>query len=224
MANHLQFGTAFTWSHAIDNGTNTNTTGWSPSYGVLDPYNMAAEKGNSNNNVPLRFTFNAVGEAPWHVKNPVLAYLANDWQLSPVFAWQNGLSYSAGTSGNVTGGLSGAINGYGGVYRMYGTRNQFHMPNTQNLDMKLSKVIRYKERYSLELSGEMFNVLNHQNVTAINSTAYTVGTCSATSSCAGGYVGPTVTYNTGVFGSVTNANSNFAYSQRQIQVGVRVKF
>lgn len=224
MSKHIQFGTNFTWSHAIDYGTNTNTTGWSTGYGVLDPYNMAAEKGNSNNNVPLRFVFNAVGESPWNVKNSVLGLFANNWQIAPIFQWQNGLSYSAGTSGSASGGLSGAINGYGGVYRMYGTRNQYHYPNTQVFDLKLSKLVKFRERYSFEFSGEAFNLFNHQNVTGLNTTAYFVGNCSATSKCAGGYVGPTVTYNTGAFGAVTNSNSNFAYSQRQIQLGIRIKF
>ena len=31
-------------------------------------------------------------------------------------------------------------------------------------------------------------------------------------------------FNTGAFGTVQNANSNFTYSQRQVQLGVRVKF
>jgi outer membrane receptor protein involved in Fe transport len=243
MAKHVQFGMNFTWSHAIDYGTNTNTTGWSPSFGVVDPYNMQSERGNSNNNVPLRVVFHAIAESPWHVKNTFLGLLANDWQMAPFFQWQNGLAYSAGTSGNAScpaktpvsicdptlSPLSSGPVGYGGVFRVPGIRNQFHQPNTQNLDLKLSKYIRVKERYSVEMSGEVFNLMNHQNVTSITSTGYFLGSCQAlagqnVSACGGGYVGPTITYNTGAFGAVTNANSNFAYSQRQVQIGVRVKF
>jgi hypothetical protein len=226
MAKHIQFGTNLTWSHAIDYGTNTNSTGWT-GIGILDPYNMAAEKGNSSFNVPLRFTFHAIAESPWKVKNTVLAYIANDWQMAPVFQWQNGLAYNAGTSGSAPGGLAGAINGSGAssaVARIYGTRNQFHKPNQQLFDLKLSKLIRFRERYSIEFSGEAFNLFNHQNVTQITDTAYFIGSCSATSKCAGGYVGPTVTYNTGAFSAVTNANSTFAFSQRQVQLGIRLKF
>jgi len=209
MSKHVQFGTNFTWSHAIDYGTSNGTTGGPSS--TFDPNNIAAEKGNSNNNVPLRFVFNAVAESPWHIKNTFLGLLANNWLLAPIYAWQNGLPYSANVSGSAPGGIASNMIGSGGTGRLYGSRNQFRQPNTQNMDMKLSKNIRFHERYGVEISGEMFNVFNHQNVTSVNTTAYTIS-------------GTNLTYNAGAFGAVQNANSNFAYSQRQIQLGVRVQF
>jgi hypothetical protein len=217
MSRHVQFGMNYTWSHAIDYGQN-NTT-FTSTNALLEPDNLKAEKGNSNQNVPFRFVFHAVAESPWHVSNHVLALFANDWQVAPLFQWQNGLPYSARTSGNATGGVSGGINGSGGDFRMYGTRNLFHKPNTQVMDLKLSKYLKVRERYSLELSAELFNVFNHQNVTGINDTGYFVGTTTI-----GGVSTPTITYNTGAFSSVSNANSNFAYSQRQMQLGIRIRF
>jgi hypothetical protein len=237
MSKHVQFGSSFTWSHAIDTGTNTRAAGWTYNE-LLEPNSLKISRGNSNNNVPLRFVFHAVAESPWKVQNTALGLLANGWQIAPFFQWQNGLSYSATTSGSAScptgapaslctagvSGLYGGLNGSSGASYMYGLRNQFHMPNTQNMDVKLSKIFRVRERYSVELSGEAFNLFNHQNVTSVNNLAYSAGTCSTTSGCAGGYVGPTLTYNTGAFGTVQGANSNFAYSQRQIQLGVRIKF
>jgi len=211
MSNHLQFNTNFTWSHAIDYGQN-NTT-FSSENGVLDPYNLAAEKGNSNQNVPLRFVFNAVAESPWKLDGP-LGWFTNNWQIAPVYQWQNGLPYSARTTGNAPSSLSGGINGSNGDFRVPGTRNQFRYPDTHVVDVKISKLIRYKERYSAEFSGEFFNVLNHQNVTQLNTTAYRVGGTAAA---------PTLTFNA-PFQTVTNSNSNFAYRERQIQLGVKVKF
>jgi hypothetical protein len=215
-ANHLQFNTNVTWSHAIDYGQN-NTT-FTSTNALLDPFDLTAEKGNSNQNVPLRFVFSAIAEVPWKVHN-WLGVVANDWQLAPLYQWQNGLPYSARTSGSAPGGLSSGINGSNGDFRLPGTRNQFVQPNTSLIDMKLSKKFSYRERYGLELSAELFNVLNHQNVTSINNTAYFVGTTTL-----GGVVTPTLTYNSGVYGTVANANSNFTYSQRQIQVGVRLTY
>jgi hypothetical protein len=209
MSKHVQFGTNFTWSHAIDYGTTTGTTG-GPS-GIMEPNNIASEKGNSNNNVPKRFVFHAVIESPWHVQNKVLALLANDWQLAPIYQWQVGLPYSAFVSGSAPGGVASNMIGSGGTGRLYGSRNQFRQPNTQYADVKLSKNFKVHERYALELSGEMFNVANHQNVTGISSTAYILS-------------GTNLTYNAGAFGAVTNANSNFSFQQRQIQLGVRIKF
>jgi hypothetical protein len=156
---------------------------------------------------------------PGGLANGWLRWLGNDWEMAPLFQWQNGLPYSARTSGNASGGL-GNLNGSGGDARTPGTRNQFNQPNTAVLDLRLSKSLKFRERYSVQFSGEMFNVMNHQNVTGVNTTGYYVGTTAVP----GLGTVPTLTYNSGVFGTPSNANSNFAYSQRQIQLGVRVGF
>ena len=215
MSQHVQFNANFTWSHAIDYGQN-NTT-FSSANGVFDPYNLAAEKGNSNQDVPHRFVFNAVAESPWKV-NGFMRYFVNDWQLAPLYQWQNGLPYSMRTSGSVTGTIAGGMNGSGGDFRLFGmNRNQFRQPDTHVVDLKLSKLLKYKERYSAEFSAEIFNLLNHQNVTGVSTTAYNLSSSSVATG-----VG-TLTYQTN-FGAPNNANSNFAYSPRQMQLGLKVKF
>jgi hypothetical protein len=217
MSNHIQFSTNLTWSHAIDYGQNNIT--FSSTNALLDPYNLKAEKGNSNQNIPLRFVFNAILESPWK-KDGALGWLVNNWQMAPLFQWQNGVPYSARTSGNAKGGLSGGINGSNGDFRTPGTRNQFRQPNTTLLDLRFSKSFRVRERYAVEFSGDVFNLMNHVNVTSVNTTGYFVGTGLVNGVAAT----PTLTYNTGAFGTVSNGNSNFTYSQRQIQLGIRVKF
>ncbi len=217
MSHHVQFDTNFTWSHGIDYGQNNQT--FTSTNSVLDPFNLKAERGNSNQNVPLRFVFNAVAESPWKVKG-AWRWLANDWMIAPLYQWQNGLPYSARTAGSAPGGLSGGMNGSNGDFRVYGTRNAFAFPNTYVLDLKLAKRFVFQERYKLEISGEAFNIMNHQNVTSVNTTGYFVGRGTVN----GVANTPTLTFNTGAFGVVNNSNSNFAYSQRQIQVGVRVSF
>jgi outer membrane receptor protein involved in Fe transport len=226
MNNHLEFGTNLTWSHAIDFGVN-NTT-FTSNNALLFPGNVQAEKGNAGTNVPLRFVFNAVAEAPWHV-NGWLGELANGWQIAPIFQAQNGLPYSVRTSGSAPGSVpfgGGGINGSGGDARVPGfERNLFRQPNTQVVDLRLSKSFSFRERYKVELSGEAFNLLNHFNVTSVNTTAYiekpqTVNGVANT---------PTLAFNTDssgnvLYGSTTNANSNFAYGTRQVQLGVRVSF
>jgi hypothetical protein len=82
------------------------------------------------------------------------------------------------------------------------------------MDMRLSKRVRFGERYSAEVLGEAFNIFNHQNVTSVNNTGYFVGGTAAA---------PTLSFNA-PFSSVTNSNSNFAYSPRQIQIGFRFFF
>jgi len=53
-------------------------------------------------------------------------------------------------------------------------------------------------------------MFNHQNVTSVNTTGYT-------------FSGSNLNYN-GAAGTVTNANSNYVYSPRQVQLAVRLEF
>jgi len=231
MSRHLQFMANYTWSHALDFGQNGST--FTDTNDLLVPTNVRLEYGNSIFNVPNRFVVSAIGESPWHVGGAV-GYLTNDWQLSPIISAQNGLPYSLVTSGNpptlttsstdpVTGNittitykpLGGGVNGSNGRkgIDVIG-RNTFRMPRTVNVDLRLSKRVRFGDRYSVEALGEAFNLFNHQNVTGVNNTGYFVG---------GTATAPTLSFNS-PFGSVTNANSNFAYTSRQIQIGFRFFF
>ncbi|HEY0565677.1 MAG TPA: hypothetical protein VGC88_08845, partial [Terriglobales bacterium] len=89
-------------------------------------------------------------------------------------------------------------------------RNTFRYPRTENVDLRMSKKLAITERYRMELMGEAFNVFNHQNVTGVNTTAYFLGS-------------NTLTYNP-AFGSITNADSNSVYRERQIQLALRLEF
>jgi hypothetical protein len=65
--------------------------------------------------------------------------------------------------------------------------------------------------------GEAFNLLNHQNVTNIDTAGYLIdGAASPTTL-------PRLTYQT-TFGSITNSNSTTLYRERQIQLALRLTF
>lgn len=88
------------------------------------------------------------------------------------------------------------------------------------VDLRLSKRFNVADRVKLEFLGEAFNIANHQNVTGVNTTAYTVASTAATKT-------NTLTYTTQVpsFGGTTFTNtSGFADAPRQIQLGVRAQF
>jgi len=226
MTQHIQFMGSYTWSHSLDFGQNAST--FSDTNDLLVPGDMKAEYGNSIFNVPNRFVASAILQSPWHVKG-ALGYLTNDWQLAPIYAVQNGLPYSLVTSGTPPAPTSTDAAGTVTTIRPLGAgvngsngrkgidvigRNTFRMPRTMNTDLRLSKKVRFTERFAAEVLGEAFNIFNHQNVTGINNTGYFVGgTANA----------PTLTFNSS-FGKVTNSNSNFAYSSRQIQIGFRFLF
>jgi hypothetical protein len=115
--------------------------------------------------------------------------------------------------------IASSINGSGGTNRVPGyDRNYLNLPRTQILDLRLSKRFKVKEYGTIELLGESFNLANHVNVTAVNTTAYSMGVGSG--SLAGTN---TLTYNTPFF-TPTSANGNFIYTPRQVQLGVRVQF
>ena len=211
-SNHIQFGANYTWSHAIDYGQNEST--FSDTNDLLVPTCLSCEYGDSSFDVRQRFTLNAVLDSPWNVKGWA-GWLANGWQLAPIYQAQSGLPYSLLTSGTPTGGLGSSINGSGGANRILETgRNTYRYPRTQVIDLRLSKTVKLRERYQLQLLGEAFNLANHVNVTGINNTGYLVGSTNGV---------PTLTYNS-PFGTVTNANSNFAYSTRYLQIGAKFTF
>jgi len=219
LGHHVQFSANYTWAHAIDTGVNGST--FSDTNDLLVPGNAKAEYGNSIYDVPNRFTVNAVMFSPWKVQGPV-GYLANDWELAPIFTAQNGLPFSLTTSGAPPGGVGSSINGSGGANRIDVTgRNTFRFPNTYIADMRIAKKFTMHDRYKVELSGDIFNLANHQNVTGITSTGYIIGNNAGT--CGAGVALPCLKFNN-AFNVVNNSNSNFIYSPRQIQLGARFQF
>jgi hypothetical protein len=241
-SSHIMFSANYTWSHALDFGQNNQTA--TVANNLLDPQDLRAEYGNSITNVTNRFVVNAVATAPWQYAG-WLAYLANDWELSPSFQLQSGFPYSIGTSGTLssaftpTGNLSaigGGINGSNGTFRVPGfERNGFTQPSTNVLDLRLSKRFTIYERLKLELMAESFNILNRQNVTAVNTTGYFLGNTTvagATPTSSRIVTGNTLTFNTTsanaalpLFQSITNTNSSgFSFAPRQLQLGVRAQF
>ncbi|MBV8675391.1 MAG: hypothetical protein JOZ33_18345, partial [Acidobacteriaceae bacterium] len=127
-------------------------------------------------------------------------------------------------SGARISGLGASLNGYGGndILPQIG-RNTFRYPGAVNLDVRAAKRTRIGERVSFELIGEAFNVLNHTNVTSIETIGYLINNDSSDARTAH------LTYLDGsngksAFGAVTNANSSSLYRQRQIQAGCRFIF
>ncbi|HZR30008.1 MAG TPA: TonB-dependent receptor [Terriglobales bacterium] len=233
MNHHVQFSVNYTWAHAIDFGQNQST--FSDTNDLLVPNNLALEKGNSIYDVRHRFVFHALMSSPWKVGG-WLGILANDWELDPVYQIQNGLPYSLTTSGSAPGGLNGGVNGSGGAFRIDATgRNTFRQPMTWVSDIRIAKHFKVQEKYEMELIGDFFNLANKQNVTSVNNTGYFVSTtnlqtptgsvtCTTLAPCLNFDVDTPANNFKPLFGSITNTNSNFTYSPRQIQVGLRVKF
>jgi hypothetical protein len=231
MSHNVQLNASYTWSHSLDYGQNEST--FTDTNDLLVPGNLRAEYGNSNFNVPNRFIVNAVINSPWKAEGG-LKYLVEGWQLAPIYQIQNGLPYSLVTGGSTVSSTLGGVNGSGGAKRIDVLgRNTFHYPRTQVADLRLSKSFTFHERYRAEFLIEAFNLFNHVNVTGIQTTGYNIRTSnqstpSGTVTCSSASPCLQYNYNTStlapVFGTVTNANSNWAYSSRQIQWALRFHF
>ena len=237
----------YTYAHAMD--WNPNQTTLVAGSDVFDPANFSREYGTSNLDVRHSAAAMVIYDAPWKLRGPSGRF-GNGWMLSGIGQFRSGLPYTMRTSGSLpeefttTGativGLGPGMNGSGGDNRVYGVgRNTFRYPNAWKADMRLGKKFDLSETRQLELLVESFNLFNHQNVTELETTGYSIesGGTSATlpTLCyltinTNGYAscGTTTISGTGTpiaaFGQSLNVNATNFYRERQIQIGLRMRF
>jgi hypothetical protein len=255
----VQYDVNYTWSHALDYNQNATTNQLSS--GWLDPYNISGygpqvNYGNSIYNTPNRLVAYALINEPMVVKSGWAKWFADDWSLNPLYQMQSGLAYSAAFasssgsssylaagSGFTGGGVNGFIPGIG--------RNTYKYPRSMILDMRLQKEfpITVRDRaYHLQAMAEAFNLANHQNVTGVQTGAYSFtpngngttpcnvpGSTTATFGAVAGQAqdecavmtyqphGGTGTSQTG-FGAVTSSNNTYLFTPREIEVTLRLQF
>lgn len=145
----------------------------------------------------------------------------------------------AGGSGSVLAGaiipgLGPGINGSGGDNRIYGTgvndhhfyfigRNTYRYPSTWSDDLRLGKRLDLGKLRDLELMAESFNLFNHENVTELETTGYTIRSGSTTSL-------PTLNFltgykqNTTAFGQPLDVNATNFFRPREFELGARLRF
>ena len=226
----ISFDANYTWSHAMD-FNQQSITGFS-SNNWFDPYaNARSNYGNSYLNVRHRAVGWAIFNIPSVGSNRYLKTATSGWSIKPALQVQSGLPFSASASPTPAGQCTAAgcllannsgLAGTGVTYIPQIGRNTFTYPRDISLDLRLQKDFKFSERFNFQLIGESFNVANHQNVTGINTTAYTAGTTIPAATPAGTPTQPLV-YSSS-FGAVTNSNNNYAYGPRTIQIGGRLFF
>lgn len=235
MSSALYLQGSYTFAHAID--FNQNETTFTDGNDVLDPTNFHLEYGNSNFDVRHRITGGAVARTPWRFHG-VWGALLDGYSLAPVVELRTGLPFSMKTAGSVPtlkyldsvnrteklSGLGPSINGSGGADRIDVVgRNTFRYPRIYSVNARVSKRTKLGERCNLEIMADVFNVINHRNVTNIDTTGYLIESATSVGAPA------TLKYESGAngtaeFDTVTNANSNTLYRDRQVQLAVRLRF
>jgi len=212
----FQIQSSYTYAHANDYGQSSQT--FTASNNVLNPFNLAGEYGRSNFDIHQRFIFGAVWTPDvYKGESKILQNLANGYTISPLINVSSGAPFTPLIQGNApTQPGFTAFTGGTGVLADGGTNrvpflppNAFQLPRTADVDLRLQKAITIWESWKLLLSGDAFNLFNHNNVTAVDTQMYTI-------------TGTNLVFNPH-FGVPTNS-SNTLIAQRRIQVGIRLNF
>jgi hypothetical protein len=228
----LSFNLRYTYAHTMD---------WNPDEGalqtrasVLDPLDFQQEYGTSDLDVRHSASAYAIWQSPWKLHGTAAPF-ANGWMLSGIGRYHSGLPYTMRTSGSLAqvfeegSGLAVALgpgmNGYGGANRVYGVgRNTYRYPGTWKMDMRVGKRFALGNQRELEFVAQSFNLLNHQNVTELETVGYYVDTGSSAFSV------PRLNFLTGLkpgqieFGQPLNVNGTDSYRERQFDFGLRIRF
>jgi outer membrane receptor protein involved in Fe transport len=208
---YLRF--SYTYAHAIDDGQDALVAGQPAT--VQNSYNPSAERGPSvtdqRNRLVVAFS---TEPRPFHRGHEFLGHIFNDWKISSVVNYGSGRPFNATVSGDPnqdSNGLNDRLPGY--------SRNAFTGPDYFTADARLTRLIRFGERFKLNLVAESFNLLNRDNQrVAITSNGMIANATT--------FVQSSVTANIAPFPGYYQLPNNFtkpnaAYAPRQIQLALK---
>ncbi len=190
---NLSFIASFTYGRALDlqNPALDACDGCGPGDTVQNAYDREAQKGPSDNNVPLRFAFGSIWNLPFGRGRALLNHgwaseIAGSWQVSAIYQVQSGLPFTvnlsfdnanAGTtsypnrvcSGNLPDPTISQWFNLGcftaPLAYQFGNegRNVLNGPGRDNLDFALHRSfhVPIRETSALEFRAEAYNLFNH---------------------------------------------------------------
>jgi hypothetical protein len=157
VARGTYFRLSYTYARAIDDGQDALVAGQPAT--VQNSFNPSTERGPSvtdqRNRLVLAFS---AEPRPFHRGHELLGRFFNDWRISSVINYGSGRPVNASVSGDPNqdgNGLNDRLPGY--------SRNAFTGPDYATTDLRLSKMMRFRERYKLNFLAESFNLLNRDN-------------------------------------------------------------
>jgi hypothetical protein len=179
-SNALQFTTAYTWSHVIDEASDIFALAGAPAL-PEDSFNRRLERGDANFDVRHRFVASLVYDLPFAKNHAVLG----GWQVASITTLQTGQPYSilAGLDANLDGNLTDRLGNTTGIQQVndgrvrftvpgsqfdlispgqngFVGRNSFRAPGIATVSLAVNKNFKFSETKRLELRSEFFNLFN----------------------------------------------------------------
>lgn len=187
LARNLEGQLSYTWSHCIDDGSQSTGLEATNGGGVLpqDSDDIRAEKGNCTFDVRQALRVNALYMLPFHGNRVV-----EGWQISGILTATAGYPFTVTTGVDTLTGANNpvrpnAIPGCNGEQQILGTlkewfnpacfsdpepgvpgdvsRTSLLGPGFTTLDVSLIKDTRMTEAFNIQFRAEFFNALNHPN-------------------------------------------------------------
>ena len=180
----VQFTSAYTWSHAIDETSDLFELAGARGL-PQDSFNRSAERGDANFDVRHRFVQSFTWDLPVFTQSNVLG----GWQFAGIVTLQTGQPFTVISSvdANLDGNLTDRLHSLSGVgevgegslrYRFPNTpveqfrllagagvngavgRNTFRASGIVSTNLAVNKFFRFTERHQMELRTEIFNLFN----------------------------------------------------------------
>jgi hypothetical protein len=220
----------YTWSHSLDEMTTYR------SRLPQDSTNLKGDYGNSDYDTRNNFNGAVFYDVPRLGRGP--AWVTTGWQVNSAVSFRGGLPFNIATSSDTTGTGEGyqrpnmVGNPYAGVSHalvgmkaiqwinpaafqlppagMFGNlrRNQVYGPGFGDIDLSVFKNTKIREKVTLQLRAEMFNLYNRHNYSqpggTFSPTSSSFGTVGSTTGIANGSpgIGPGEPFNTQLAGKI----------------------
>jgi hypothetical protein len=153
LTHYFAYGLSYAWSKTIDDGPN-------PSFVLVpqDSRNLRGERADSSDDVPQRLVLNGTVTSPknW---NP----FARNFLIGLIVTVQSPMYFSKYAGSDVNGDVFGTNDRVG-----IEPRNTFKGDNLRTVDLRLSRTFPFREKKSVELIVEAFNLSNTLNVRYFN--------------------------------------------------------
>lgn len=181
-AHGLEASAAYTWSHEMDDGQGAATNAIFGFSDGLWTYNgqYGFDKGSGLLDQRHRFVYSFVWSLPKVSSNNLFArYVVNNWLLSSITTIQSGRptgSLTIHMNDTPTAMLYGAsaLDGFNGNFRVpFLPLNSLYTPWVETENFRLSKLIPLRERITLGLNFEAFNIANNWSPTSLTTQAFT---------------------------------------------------